>query len=80
MQPHLFKPWFIFVPIHYLLTLDNDDAVSAVWAQPVGGHTLVLAAVAGLTVDDLDGDDTVSVGDGVHRGVKRLARLKWGES
>ena len=76
MQPHLFMPWFILVPIHYLLTLDNDDAVGAVWAQPVGGHALVLAAVAGLAVDDLDCNDAVGVGDGVQVGIQGLARLK----
>ena len=79
MQPHLFIPRLVLVPIHHLLTLDDDDAVGAVWAQPVAGHALVLAAVAGLAVDDLDGDDAVSVGDRVHRGVKRLAGLKWGD-
>lgn len=77
MQLQLFNHWFILMPIHYLLTLDNDDAVGAVWAQPVAGHALVLAAVAGLAVDDLDGDDSISVGDRVHRGVQRLAGLKW---
>ena len=69
MLPHLFIPRLVLVPIHHLLTLDDDDAVCAVWAQPVAGHALVLAAVAGLAVDDLNGDDTISVGDRVHRGV-----------
>ena len=58
------------------LTLNNNNTVGAVRAQLVGGHTLVLATVTGLTVDDFNGDDSVSVGDGVQRGVKRLARLK----
>ena len=59
-----------------LLTLHNDDAVGAVWAQPVAGHALVLAAVAGLAVDDLDGDHAVRVGYRVHARVQRLAGLK----
>ena len=58
------------------LTLNNNNTVGAVRAQLVGGHTLVLATVTGLTVDDFNGDDSVSVGDGIQRGIKRLARLK----
>ena len=60
----------------FILTLDDDDAVGGVWSEAVGGDALVLAAVAGLAVDDLDGDDTVGVGDGVQVGIQGLARLK----
>ena len=59
-----------------LLTLHNDDAVGAVWAQPVAGHALVLAAVAGLAVDDLDGDHAVRVRDREQVRRQRLAGLR----
>ena len=47
----------------FVLTLDDNDAVGGVGAEAVGGDALVLAAVAGLAVDDLDGDDAVRVRD-----------------
>ena len=62
------------------LTLHNNNTVSGVWPKTVGGRALVLATVAGLAVDDLDGDDAVGVGDGVQVGIQGLARLKQEEN
>ena len=61
---------------HSLLTLNNNHTVGGIRAQAVGGSAAVLPTVAGLAVDDLDGDDAVSVSDGVDAVVKRLPRLK----
>ena len=60
----------------FVLTLDDDDAVGGVWAEAVGGDALVLAAVAGLAVDDLDGDDAVRVRDRVLVRLKLLPALE----
>ena len=46
------------------LTLHNDDTVGGIGAESIGGDTLVLAGVGRLAVDDLNGDDTIGVGDG----------------
>ena len=61
---------------HSLLTLNNNNTVGGIRAEAVGGRAAILPAVAGLTVDDLDGDDAVSVSDGVDAVVERLPRLK----
>ena len=66
-------PHYIY---HSLLTFNNNNTVGGIRAEAVGGGAAVLAAVAGLTVDDLDGDDTVSVSDRVDAVVQRLPRLK----
>ena len=58
------------------LTFHDDDALRGVGAPVVGGHAPVLAGVAGLRVDDLDGNDAVGVGDGVLGGVQLLAGLQ----
>ena len=60
----------------FILTLDDDDAVGGVWSEAVGGDALVLAAVAGLAVDDLDGDDAVRVRDREQVRRQRLAGLR----
>ena len=60
----------------FVLTLDDDDAVGGVWAEAVGGDALVLAAVAGLAVDDLDGDDAVRVRDREQVRRQRLPGLR----
>ena len=60
----------------FVLTLDNNDAVGGVWAEAVGGDALVLAAVAGLAVDDLDGDDAVRVRDREQVRRQRLPGLR----
>ena len=58
------------------LTLNDDNTVSRVTAQAVGGCALVLPRVRRLAVDDLDGDHAVRVGYRVHAWVQRLAGLK----
>ena len=60
----------------FVLTLDDDDAVGGVWSEAVGGDALVLAAVAGLAVDDLDGDDAVRVRDREQVRRQRLPGLR----
>ena len=67
--------WIFFI-LYNLLTFNNDDTVGGVRAEAVAGGAPVLAAVTGLAVDDLDGDDAVSVSDGVDAVVQRFARLK----
>ena len=57
------KPEVATIPS--LLTLNNNNTVGGIRAEAVGGRAAILPAVAGLTVDDLDGDDAVSVSDGV---------------
>ena len=57
------------------LTLNDDNTVSRVTAQAVGGCALVLPGVRRLAVDDLDGDDAVGVGDGELVSLERLAGL-----
>ena len=59
-----------------LLTFNNNNTVGGIRAEAVGGGAAVLAAVAGLTVDNLDGDDTVSVSDRVDAVVQRFPGLK----
>jgi hypothetical protein len=58
------------------ITFDNDDTFRHVRAQLVGGDDLVLPRVAGLSVDDFDGQDAVCVGNGKPRGVQLLASLQ----
>ena len=59
-----------------LLTFNNNHTVGGVRAEAVCGRAAVLPTVAGLAVDDLDGDDAVSVSDRVDAVVQRLPRLK----
>jgi len=63
----------------HVVTLNDDNTVSRVTAQAVGGCALVLSRVTRLAVDDLDGDDTISVGDGELVRLKRLAGLGPGD-
>ena len=68
--------YYYFSILSCPLTFNNNYTVGGVRAEAVGRRAPVLPAVAGLTVDDLDGDDAVSVSDGVDAVVKRLPGLK----
>ena len=64
----------LIIPV-YKFTLDNNDAFRGVGSTVVGGNALVLAGVAGLRVDDLNGDDAVGVSNGILGRVELLASL-----
>ena len=59
-----------------LYTLNNDYTIWSVWSQFVCGHDLVLSRITRLSIDDLDGDDAIGVGDGELGWVKLLSSLQ----
>ena len=62
--------------ISCLITLNNDDTFSCVWTQIVCGDASVLSGVSGLSIDNLDRDHAVCVGDRVLGRIKFFASLQ----
>ena len=58
------------------LTLHDNDTVGGIRSKFVGRDTFIFSAVRGLTVDNLDGNDTVSVSNGIQGCIQWLAGLK----
>ena len=57
-------------------TFNNDDTIWSVWPQFIGSNDLVLSGIAGLSIDDLNRNDTIRVGDWELGRVKLFASLQ----